>query len=105
MFAISHFKLGFLFAVFLLLVANAPVMAQSASPVDFSGKVTKVVSLQKKISIVDTTSNKHLTLKTDEKTKFGGIGNLEELKKDDTVSGKYVVTIEGRYIALEVDRK
>ena len=105
MITISRFKLGFLFAVFLLLVANAPVMAQTSSPVDFSGKVTKVVSLQKKISIVDATSNKHLTLKADEKTKFSGIGNIEELKKDDAISGKYIVTVEGRYIALEVSRK
>lgn len=49
MITISRFKLGFLFAVFLLLVANVLVMAQISSPVDFSGKVTKVVSLQKKI--------------------------------------------------------
>lgn len=105
MITISRFKLGFLFAVFLLLVANVSVMAQTSSPVDFSGKVTKVVSLQKKISIVDTSSNKHVTLKTDENTKFGGFGTLDELKKDDSVSGKYVVTVEGRYIASEVNRK
>lgn len=105
MITISRFKLGFLFAVFLLLVANVLVMAQISSPVDFSGKVTKVVSLQKKISIVDTSSNKRVTLKTDENTKFGGFGTLDELKKDDSVSGKYVVTVEGRYIASEVNRK
>ncbi len=104
MFTISRFKLGFLFAVLLMLVANTPVMAEDPVPMDFSGKVTKIDSAQKKISIVDA-SNKRLTLRSDEKTKFGGVGKLDDLKKDDSVSGKYRVTADGKYIATEVNRK
>lgn len=104
MFTISRFELGFLFAVLLILVSNAPLMAEDPVAMDFSGKVTKIDSAQKKISIVET-SNKRLTLKSDEKTKFGGVGKLDDLKKDDSVDGKYRVTADGKYIATEVNRK
>ena len=97
----SRFKLGALFAVFYLCAVNIPVI--QADPVEFSGKVSKVILEQKKIAIVDS-ANKRVTVKADEKTRFNGC-TLESLKKDDNVSGKYEVTNDGRYMAIEVNRK
>ncbi len=104
MLTIPRFKLeALLLAVFLLLAFNVPVMAQGTA-VDFSGKVVKVDTGQKKVSIVEP-QNKRFTLIIDEKTQLGGFRNIEELKKDDAVTGQYVVTNDGKYIASKINRK
>lgn len=103
MVTIPGFKLEVLFAVFLLLVSSIPATAQG-SAVDFSGKVVKIDSGQKKVSIVDP-QNKRFTLIIDGKTQLNGFRNIEELKKDDALAGKYVVNEKGQYIASNLTRK
>ena len=73
--------------------------------VAFSGKVKKVIAAKHKVAIKDPVSKKRFTVVINAQSKLSGYTGIGDIKKGDAVSGKYVVTDKGLYIATELSRK
>lgn len=100
---LSRFKTAFWAVACLPLILAVPAFAGDA--VEFSGEVKKVIVEKNKVSISDPQTKKQFTVTLDEKTKLSGLAKTEDLKKGDKVTGKYVVTPAGAYMASELSRK
>lgn len=87
----------------LVLACAAPVWAGDA--VEFSGEVKKVVVEKNKVAVADPATKKQFTLTLDGNTRLSGLEKAGDLKKGDKISGKYVVTQDGAYVASELSRK
>ncbi|GJL79126.1 MAG: hypothetical protein NPINA01_21150 [Nitrospinaceae bacterium] len=88
-------------AVFFLLAVSV-VHAEEPNAVAFSGEVKKVILKKNKVAVIDPETKKRFTLIVDEKTILSGWKGLEEIKKGDAISGAYVVTDKGLYVATEL---
>lgn len=84
-------------------LAGSQLWADDA--VVFSGKVKKVIAAKNKVAIKDPVSKKRFTVVINEQSKLSGYTGIGDIKKGDRVSGKYVVTDKGLYIATELARK
>jgi len=71
----------------------------------FSGKVKKVMVAKNKVAIKDPVSKKRFAVVINQQSKLSGYKGIGDIKKGDMVSGKYVVTDKGLYIATELARK
>jgi hypothetical protein len=96
-------KIIFLTAFVFLLCGTA--FAGDENAVQFSGVVKKVIVKKNKVAIKDPVTKKRFTLIVDEQTKMTGWGSLADVKKGDSISGNYVVTDKGLYIAKELAGK
>ncbi len=79
--------------------------AFSGEDVSFSGSVKKVLAKKNKVAIKDPVNKKRFTVIINDQSKLTGYSGIAEIKKGDTVSGKYVVTDKGLYIATEIAKK
>ena len=95
------FKRVIFLTVFLFLL-SVPVQAEDPEPVAFSGEVKKVIVKKNKVAVKDPETKKRFTLIVDDKTKWTGWSGLEDIEKGDAISGKYIVTDKGLYIATEL---
>ena len=77
-------------------------LADDSNAVQFSGKVKKVIVKKNKVAVVDPATKKRFTLIVTEQTKVSGWGGLADIKKGDLISGKYIVTDKGLYVAEEL---
>lgn len=99
----AHKRLTIVFFVaFLLSLVGATVQAEEQNAVAFSGEVKKVIVKKNKVAVIDPETKKRFTVIVDEKTKISGWKELAEIEKGDAISGKYVVTDKGLYIATEL---
>ena len=87
----------------LILLFAATAWAGDAVP--FSGVVKKVIEKKMKVSIKDPETKKRFTVILDDKSKLNGYSGIADVKKGDAVSGYYVVTDKGLYIATELSKK
>ncbi len=71
----------------------------------FSGKVKKVMVAKNKVAIKDPVSKKRFAVVINKQSKLSGYKGIGDIKKGDMVSGKYVVSDKGLYIATELSRK
>ena len=86
-----------------LFLATASVWAGDA--VSFSGNVKKVIAAKQKVAIKDPATKKRFTVVVNDQSKLAGFSGIDDLKKGDQVSGKYVVTDKGLYVVLEMTKK
>jgi len=86
-----------------LVCVVAPAVAGDSVP--FSGKVKKVISKRNKVAIKDPVSKKRFTVVIDATSKLTGYSGIGDIKKGDSVSGKYVVTDKGLYVVVEMVKK
>ena len=91
-------------SAFLFLFYGAAV-AGDQNAVSFSGKVKKVIVKKNKVAVKDPVTKKRFTLIVNEKTKMTGWESLADIKKGDAISGKYIVTDKGLYVAKELTGK
>jgi hypothetical protein len=89
---------------FLFLFCQAAI-ASDPNAVQFSGVVKKVIVKKNKVAIMDPVTKKRFTLIVNEQTEMTGWGSLADVKKGDPISGNYVVTNKGLYIAKELTGK
>lgn len=80
-------------------------IAEEGAAVGFSGVVKKVKVDDQKVAIMDPETKKRFTIIVNEKTRLDGFSKIDELKKKDAVTGHYIVTKDGKYIATELSRK
>ncbi len=73
--------------------------------VSFSGNVKKVIADKHKVAIKDPETKKRFTVVVNDQSKLKGFKGIGELKKGDSVSGKYVVSDKGLYVVTEMARK
>ncbi len=99
--ALKRLSVVFFVALVLSLV-GATVQADDKNAVAFSGEVKKVIAKKNKVAVVDPQTKKRFTVIVDDKTKISGWKELTEIEKGDAISGKYVVTDKGLYIATEL---
>lgn len=98
-----------LLPVFLAAVGAAPVFAAEGQPVTVSGKVVLVKAASSQVllaykkpgAFIETIS----TFKVDEKTQFKNLGNIAELKINDTVTVNYKASEPGNLIAQSVEKQ
>ena len=86
---------------FLFLFSQA-AFADDQNAVSFSGKVKKVIVKKNKVAVKDPVTKKRFTLIVNEQTKITGWEGLPDIKKGDSISGKYIVTDKGLYVAREL---
>ncbi len=86
---------------FLFLFSGA-AFADDPNAVQFSGEVKKVLVKKNKVAVKDPVSKKRFTLIVNDQTKITGWENLTGIKKGDSISGKYIVTDKGLYVAKEL---
>lgn len=79
--------------------------AWAGDEIAFSGVVKKVLPAKNKVAIKDPETKKRFTVIVDDKTKITGWQRIEDIKKGDAISGKYVVTEKGLYVASELNGK
>ena len=91
----------FLSIVFALTVASD----WGDGAVDFSGKVKKVIAAKHKVAIKDPATKKRFTVVVNDQSKLKGFSAIGDLKKGDAVTGKYIVTDKGLYVAVEMTKK
>jgi hypothetical protein len=101
MFLTAGIKKIICLAVFLFLFCGAAV-ADDQNAVSFSGKVKKVIVKKNKVAVKDPVTKKRFTLIVNEQTKITGWKGLPDIKKGDSISGKYIVTDKGLYVAKEL---
>jgi hypothetical protein len=89
---------------FLFLFSQA-AFADDQNAVSFSGKVKKVIVKKNKVAVKDPVTKKRFTLIINEQTKMTGWKGLPDIKKGDSISGKYIVTDKGLYVARELTGK
>jgi len=99
---ISLLRVRFLAGLLILMLAST---AWTGDAVPFSGVVKKVIEKKMKVSIKDPETNKRFTVVIDDKSKLNGYSGIADVKKGDAVSGNYVVTDKGLYIATELSKK
>lgn len=87
----------------ILLLFGSASFAGEEDAVAFSGVVKKVKVDKSKVSIKDPETKKRFTVIVEEKTKLTGYGTVADIKKGDKVSGKYIVTPDGKYIATALN--
>ena len=104
MYSLASLKRVILLTAFLFLFCTT-VQAEEPNAVAFSGKVKKVLAAKNKVAIKDPVSKKRFTVVINEQSKLSGYTGIGDVKKGDMVSGKYVVTDKGLYIATELTRK
>ncbi len=79
--------------------------AFSGDDISFSGSVKKVLVKKNKVAIKDPVNKKRFTVIINDQSKLTGYSGIADIKKGDAVSGKYVVTDKGLYIATELAKK
>jgi hypothetical protein len=89
---------------FLFLFSQA-AFAEDQNTVSFSGNVKKVIVKKNKVAVKDPVTKKRFTLIVNEQTKITGWKGLPDIKKGDAISGKYIVTDKGLYVARELTGK
>ncbi len=89
--------------ILLLVILSAPVGAGDA--VSFSGQVKKVIAAKNKVAIKDPATKKRFAVVVNDQSKLTGFSGIGDLKKGDAVSGKYVVTDKGLYVATEMKKQ
>ncbi len=80
-------------------VFAAPALADDAAEVAFSGVVKKVIIGKQKVAIQEPETKKRFTLTLDKDTRLTGYVGIGDIKKGDKVTGAYLVTPEGVYLA------
>ena len=101
-----HRNRKWLALIFLLAISLAGSQLWAGEDaVAFSGKVKKVIAAKHKVAIKDPVSKKRFTVVINAQSKLSGYTGIGDIKKGDAVSGKYVVTDKGLYIATELVRK
>jgi hypothetical protein len=80
------------------------VPAWPGDAVPFSGKVKKVIAKRNKVAIKDPVNKKRFTVVIDATSKLTGYSGIGDIKKGDSVSGKYVVTDKGLYVVTEMEK-
>lgn len=80
-------------------------LADDQQAVEFSGKVKKVLVEKNKVAVMVPATKKRFTLVVNDQTKMTGWKGLADIKKGDPVSGKYIVTDKGLYVATELTGK
>ena len=99
--SIASFKrLVFMMAFVFLL--GATVQANEPDAIAFSGQVKKVILKKNKVAVVDPVTKKRFTLIVDDKTNFSGWMGIADIKKGEAITGEYVVTDKGLYIATKL---
>ena len=101
MVSIASLKRVIFLTAFLFLFCGT-VPAEEPNAVVFSGKVKKVILKKNKVAVKDPETKKRFTLTVDDQTKFSGWSGLGDIKKGDAISGKYIVTDKGLYVATEL---
>ncbi len=96
-------RIVFLTAFLFLFCGTA--LADDQNAVEFSGKVKKVILKKNKVAVMDPATKKRFTLLVNDQTKMTGWGGLADIKKGDPISGKYIVTDKGLYVATELKGK
>jgi hypothetical protein len=86
---------------FLFLFCQA-AFADDQNAVSFSGKVKKVIVKKNKVAVKDPLTKKRFTLIVNGQKKITGWKGLPDIKKGDSISGKYIVTDKGLYVAQEL---
>ncbi len=89
---------------FLFLVCGV-AFAEDQSAIEFSGKVKKVLIKKNKVAVMVPATKKRFTLTVNDQTKMTGWKGLADIKKGDPISGKYIVTDKGLYVATELKGK
>lgn len=97
-------KFTLLTAILLALLAGI-AYADEPGEIEFSGEVKKVIADKNKVAIKDPETKKRFTLIVEESTALNGFGAIGELNKKDKLSGKYIVTKDGKYIATVLSRE
>jgi len=87
----------------LLFLFCGTALANDSNAVQFSGKVKKVILKKNKVAVMDPATKKRFTLVVTDQTKMTGWGGLADIKKGDPISGKYIVTDKGLYVATELN--
>lgn len=78
------------------------VLAEDVAEVEFSGVVKKVILDKNKVAIQEPETKKRFTLTLDENTRLTGYASIGDIQKKDKVSGSYLVTPAGVYLAKSV---
>ena len=104
MFSTTSMKRIICLTAFLFLFCQA-AFADDPNAVEFSGKVKKVMVEKNKVAVKDPATKKRFTLIVNDQTKMTGWGGLADIKKGDPISGKYIVTDKGLYLATELKGK
>ncbi len=104
MFSTTGMKQIVFLTAFLLLFCGT-AFAEDQNAVEFSGKVKKVIVAKNKVAVMDPATKKRFTLIVNDQTKMTGWGGLADIKKGDPISGKYIVTDKGLYVATELKGK
>jgi len=89
----------------LLFLFCGTALADDPNAVEFSGKVKKVILKKNKVAVMDPATKKRFTLIVNDQTKMTGWGGLADIKKGDPISGKYIVTDKGMYVATDLKSK
>lgn len=79
--------------------------AEDQHTVEFSGKVKKVLVEKNKVAVIIPATKKRFTLVVNGQTKMTGWKGLADIHKGDAISGKYIVTDKGLYVATELKGK
>jgi hypothetical protein len=95
----------FIFLTAFLFLFYGAAFAGDPNAVSFSGKVKKVIVKKHKVAVKDPVTKKRFTLIVNERTKMTGWEGLADIKKGDAISGTYVVTDKGLYVAKELTGK
>ena len=77
----------------------------AGNPVSFAGQVKKVLADKNKVGIKDPETKKRFTIMVNKQTKLRGYSGIQDIQKKDSVTGKYVVTDKGLYIATEFNKE
>ena len=104
MFSTTSMKRIICLTAFLFLFCQA-AFADDPNAVEFSGKVKKVMVEKNKVAVKDPVTKKRFTLIVNDQTKMTGWASLADIKKGDPISGKYLVTDKGLYLATELKGK
>ncbi len=94
-----------IFLVAFLFLFCGVALADDQNAVSFSGKVKKVILKKNKVAIMDPATKKRFALTVNDQTKMTGWSGLADIKKGDLISGKYIVTDKGLYVATELKGK
>ena len=77
----------------------------AGDPVPFSGQVKKVLEKKNKVGIKDPESKKRFTIVLNKQSKLMGYGGIQDIQRGDLVTGEYIVTDKGLYIATKLNKK
>lgn len=104
MFSTAGIKRIIFLTAFLFLFCGV-ALAEEQHAVEFSGKVKKVLVEKNKVAVIVPATKKRFTLVVNDQTKMTGWKSLGDIHKGDAISGKYIVTDKGLYVATELKGK